>query len=62
MEAQIIAWSSIATSGLVLLGAILRINHKRIRSKCCEKELEVSIDVENTTPKNTEPLSISQPK
>lgn len=62
MEAQIIAWSSIATSALVLLGALVKLNHKRLRSNCCNKELEVSIDVEDTTPKNTEPLSISQPK
>ena len=62
MEAQIVAYTSIATSILVVLGALLRINHKRVRSTCCEKELEVSIDVEDTTPKKSEPLSISQPK
>jgi len=34
-----------------LLGAILSvINHKRIRSGCCGKKLELSLDVENTTP------------
>ena len=26
------------------------INHKRLRSSCCKKEIEVSFDVENTTP------------
>jgi len=26
------------------------INHKRIRSNCCGKHLEASLDVENTTP------------
>ena len=26
------------------------INHKRVRSKCCGKLLEVSLDVDNTTP------------
>jgi hypothetical protein len=34
-----------------LLGAILSIiNHKRVRSGCCGKKIEVSLDVENTTP------------
>lgn len=26
------------------------INHKRIRSTCCGKKLETSLDIENTTP------------
>jgi hypothetical protein len=26
------------------------INHKRIRSQCCDKKVEVSLDIENTTP------------
>jgi hypothetical protein len=62
MEAQIVAYTSIGTSILFALGALVRMNHKRIRSSCCKKELELSIDVEDTTPKKSEPLSISQPK
>ena len=26
------------------------INHKRIRSKCCGREMSASVDIENTTP------------
>jgi hypothetical protein len=26
------------------------VNHKRVRSNCCGKVLEASLDVENTTP------------
>ena len=26
------------------------VNHKRIRSNCCGKKLEASIDIDNTTP------------
>jgi hypothetical protein len=26
------------------------VNHKRIRSSCCGKKLEASIDIDNTTP------------
>ena len=28
------------------------INHKRIRSKCCGRDMSVSVDIENTTPPN----------
>jgi hypothetical protein len=37
--------------GISILGVVYTaINHKRIRSRCCGKVLEASIDVENTTP------------
>ena len=31
---------------------LLAINHKRIRSTCCGKKAEISIDIENTSPIN----------
>lgn len=32
-------------------GSIIAIiNHKRLRSNCCGKKIEASIDIENTTP------------
>jgi hypothetical protein len=37
----------VVSIGGVVLGII---NHKRIRSKCGEKVIEASIDIENTTP------------
>jgi hypothetical protein len=37
--------------GLTLVGGIYSaINHKRIRSNCCGKLAEASLDIENTTP------------
>jgi len=37
-------------------------NHKRVRSSCCGKDLEASIDVENTTPVQLKkPLLIKTP-
>ena len=36
----------------ILGSAIAFINHKRIRSNCCGKKTEVSLDIENTTPPN----------
>ena len=43
----------IAIVGLIVSigGAVLAIiNHKRIRSTCCGKRLETSLDIEDTTP------------
>lgn len=53
-------------SGYVALGIAVAstvigiVNHKRIRSNCCGKKAEVSLDIENTTP--PEPLKITVPK
>jgi len=43
-------------------GSIIAIiNHKRIRSNCCGKEIIASVDVESTTPPNIKvpPLPLS---
>jgi len=37
--------------GTVILGVI---NHKRVRSNCCGHKVDVSFDVENTTPPKIE--------
>lgn len=37
----------IVSIGGTIIGIV---NHKRIRSKCCGRNLEASIDIENTTP------------
>ena len=45
--------SVLALCGIVISGittAITAINHRRIRSNCCGKALDVSVDIENTTP------------
>jgi hypothetical protein len=34
----------------ILYKIYIAINHKRIRSTCCNKEVVTSIDLENTTP------------
>ena len=34
----------------VLTAIVGAINHKRVRSQCCKKELVVSFDIEGTTP------------
>jgi hypothetical protein len=36
------------------------VNHKRVRSRCCGKSFDVSVDVENTTPPR--PLEIKSPE
>ena len=43
-------------------GAIIGIiNHKRIRSKCCDRKIEASIDIDNTTPPQVPRLSLPPP-
>lgn len=47
--------SALAIGSIVIsvAGSIVAfINHKRIRSNCCGKQAEMSIDIENTTPPN----------
>jgi hypothetical protein len=40
---------------LVILKQIYNaINHKRLRSNCCGRKLEASMDIEDTTPKDAE--------
>jgi hypothetical protein len=48
MDNQILSIVSIVIS--VLGTFIALINHKRIKSKCCGRELDASIDINNTTP------------
>jgi hypothetical protein len=44
----VIAFSGFAVS--VLTAVVGAINHKRIRSNCCGKTADLSIDIETTTP------------
>lgn len=34
------------------------VNHKRIRSKCCGRAVEASLDIENTTPSQIKKPSV----
>jgi hypothetical protein len=49
-----IASGGIGAGAVVVLGILYRVylavNHHRVRSNCCGKELVVSVDVEKTTP------------
>jgi len=45
---SILSLASIVIS--VAASVIGVINHKRIRSSCCGRKTEVSLDIENTTP------------
>ena len=48
-----LAIGSIVASLSTILAYIIKINHKKLRSKCCNKSCESSIDVDETTPKST---------
>lgn len=48
---EVAGWAGIVSLVVVVGREILNaINHKRLRSKCCDKEAVVSVDVEATTP------------
>lgn len=48
MENTALTWVAF---GVAVASAILGvINHKRVRSSCCRKEVSASLDIENTTP------------
>jgi len=57
------ASGGIGAGAVVVLGILYRVylavNHHRVRSNCCGKELVVSVDVEQTTPPD---LKINIPK
>lgn len=47
-----------------IIGAIIAaVNHKRLRSRCCGRQMDVAIDIENTTPPkaNAPPPPITAP-
>jgi hypothetical protein len=53
--------SATTISILFILAYIYKaVNHHRIRSRCCGYHLDASVDVEETTPKNTSVVVDSQ--
>jgi len=43
--------------GLSVAGAVYTaVNHKRVRSRCCGKLFDMSVDVDNTTPVKIGPV------
>lgn len=51
MDNNILSISAIVIS--VVTGIIATINHTKIKSMCCGRKLEVSLDIEKTTPSPT---------
>ena len=60
MDSQTAFISTIISAGCLILAAVAKMNHKRLRSTCCDKEVVLSIDLEDTTPKKEEPIVKSQ--
>ena len=49
---EIVGWSGLVIS---ILGVIYSaVNHKHIKSRCCGRVYDFSIDIENTNPENEE--------
>lgn len=54
---------SIGSAVLSVGGVVLAIiNHKRIRSHCCGRNAEISLDIDNTSPITPKPFVLSQGK
>lgn len=51
MDSNILSILAIAIS--IVTGVIASINHTRIKSMCCGRKLEISLDIEKTTPSPT---------
>jgi len=57
MNSQDNAILSMMALGVSVITAVIGfINHKRIRSRCCGKTADLSLDIENTTPPSIKPL------
>jgi hypothetical protein len=51
MDSTISASLAIGSIVISVIGSMIAlVNHKRIRSNCCGKRTEVSLDIEETTP------------
>jgi hypothetical protein len=58
-DSSIVSYVAIAISVFTTLIGI--VNHKRIRSSCCGKKTDVSIDIEDTTPPGVKIAKIKAP-
>ena len=46
--------ASIIVAVVILKQVYNTLNHKRLRSNCCGRKLEASMDIEDTTPRDVE--------
>jgi hypothetical protein len=53
-SSEITAYVAIAVSAATAFFGI--VNHKRIRSNCLGRKVEISLDIESTTPPNSKPM------
>jgi len=47
---QSMALGSLISFSAGILAWVIKLNHHRVRSKCCNRDCTTSIDVEETTP------------
>jgi len=53
------AYSGIVSSVMIISGIIYTaINHRRCRSRCCGRTMEVSVDIEHTSPQIKKPTIV----
>lgn len=49
---SILGYVSMVVMGIGSIVAL--VNHRRLRSSCCNKEVSISLDIDNTSPKKPE--------
>jgi len=49
---SVLGYVSMVAMGIGSIVAL--VNHRRIRSSCCNREVSVSLDIDNTSPKKPE--------
>lgn len=55
---QSLGLAGLITSLATITAYLIKLNHKRIRSKCCNKDCTTSLDVEDTTPQKDLKITI----
>ena len=53
MDTNILAGGATGSAIILVAGVIYKlINHKKIKSRCCGRSMEIALDIDDTTPKN----------
>jgi hypothetical protein len=55
---QSLGLAGLITTLATITAYLIKLNHKRIRSKCCNKDCTTSLDVEDTTPQKDLKITI----
>lgn len=55
------ASGAVGAMATAILALLVRLNHKRLRSTCCGRKIDLSVDFEDTTPTKKEVAIVIAP-